>query len=232
MALSISIMAKALSISSFVYFGADMPIPLVAGGVFIFDFDELRCMAALIFAIAVESAPIFFAISRAFSGDIPVAFIIRFILAEELSFLSDNLAVGAAIGIDDPITIILENKSFEPLMSSFMTLAFCKSVSAMPAILQISASVATRLSARRFETSVRAGCTYRPVNASPSDLFLPRCLSRLWRLYAIGSTVIANTVDFSLSLSYGIPMTYSAPVIFSLASSSAKFSIRAISDAE
>ena len=198
-------------------------------------FGDFLCIAALIFAIAAESAPIFFAISSAFSGDIPVAFIIFFILAEELSFLSDNLAVGAAIGMDDPITIIFENKSFEPLMSSVTALALCKSFIEMPAILQISASVAKRFSARIFATSVRAGVKYRPVNASPSDLLpfiLPRCLSRVRRLYAIGSTVIANTVDFSLSFSYGIPITYNAPVIFSLASSSAKLSILEISLAE
>ena len=175
-----------------------------------FDFDEFRFMAALIFAMAVESAPIFFAISIAFSGDIPVAFIIFFILVEGLSFLSDNFAVGAAIGIDDPITIILENRSFEPLRSSVIALALCKSSIEMPAILQISISVATRFSESMFATSVRAGVKYLPVNASPSDLLpfiLPRCLSRESRLYAIGSTVIANTVDVSLSLSYGIPMT-------------------------
>ena len=198
-------------------------------------FGDFLCIAALIFAMAVESAPIFFAISSAFSGDIPVAFIILFILAEGLSFLSDNFAVGAATGIDDPITIILENRSFEPLRSSVIALALCKSFIEMPAILQISASVAKRFSARIFATSVRAGVKYRPVNANPSDLLpfiLPRCLSRVRRLYAIGSTVIANTVDFSLSFSYGIPITYNAPVIFSLASSSAKLSILEISPAE
>ena len=100
-----------------VYFCADIAMAFEVAVPLSFDFDEFRFMAALIFAMAVESAPIFFAISSAFSGDIPVAFIILFILAEGLSFLSDNFAVGAATGIDDPITIILENRSFEPLRS-------------------------------------------------------------------------------------------------------------------
>ncbi len=114
-------------------------------------------MAALILAMAAESAPIFFAISRAVSADMPVALIIFFIFDEGDSLRSDSLAVGAATDIDEPITIIFASRSFDPSTSSVIFRASSSSACVMPATEHSSASVASPSRASILLTNARAG---------------------------------------------------------------------------
>ncbi len=175
-------MAVALSSSSCVCFGADIIViwgRLCPGSsVWLLFFF----MVALILAIAAESAPIFFAISNAFSGESPALFIIFFIADDGASLLSAIFAVGALAGMEEPITIIFENKSFDPSTSSAIWRASSSSVTVIPATRQISSSVGSRCSASNLFTRLRAGTRYRlvnlaPLNSSPLSPF-PRSLSR------------------------------------------------------
>ncbi len=169
--------------------------------------------------MAASSAPILRAISRAFSGDMPgIMACLRPGALRSATFKG----IPPPDGIIEPITIILENMSLEPSIVASVFLALSSNSCVKPLIRHKSASVH---SLPLFISEVI------------SDFASVRCFLRLppfslCRLNARGSTVIAVTVDRICSGEYGIPITYDAPVIFSLASSSAKFSILAISSAE
>ena len=64
---------------------------------------------------------------------------------------------------------------------------------------------------------------------SSSSVTFPLCLSRAAKLYAMGSALIANTVEVICSDEYFSPVMYKVPLIFSVAISSAKLSIFSIS---
>ena len=215
-------MASASSISSLLYSFGAFPIAAIMAaipwGFSCFPlfpclsedpaaFSLLAFIPASIFFNASGLAPIDLAISIAFSGSMlaPIFFMASFMLSGIWPWGEPSLETDAGCPLPAffssdcslfaDAAIIIAIIPFGALRSASIWRALASSCAVIPAVRQISSSVASAGLASNFSTRWRAGVKYCCVKRLrcllTASVALPRCLSRASRLYAIGSVAIA-----------------------------------------